>query len=65
MKQKSVKEVVADLTCIMVTGTFRYPSHLRDCICLYCKNAAATLLYDYERDIAEARRARDNHKVTP
>lgn len=58
-KTRSVQQIVADATCAMVTGKFRDPKHKCTCICRYCENAAARLLSDYERDVAEARAARD------
>jgi hypothetical protein len=63
MKPRSVQEIVADATRRMLMGTFRDPKHLPRCICIYCENAAARLLFDYERDVTDARAIRDKGKL--
>ena len=55
----SVQTIVERATKKMVMGTFRAPSHKWNCICHYCENAAARLLYDYEQDVSDARARRD------
>ena len=59
---KTVQEIVSAATRTMVTGAFRDPRHLTTCMCLFCENAAARLLSDYQRDIDEAIRLRDKPK---
>ena len=59
---KTVQEIVSAATTEMVAGTFRDPKHMPACMCIYCENAAARLLSDYQRDIDEAIRLRDKPK---
>lgn len=62
-KTRSVQMIVADTTRAMVTGEFRDPKHLKNCVCVFCENDAARLLFDYERDVTTARSMRDKERL--